>query len=508
MAKPVALRTSLIWHDEVMGDVVCERPREITIGPFDGATFITPKIGLPDKFAIVRPGSRGHVLTLGEHMRGTVCIGGVEHDVAALVRASETPGFYASAIGGLDWGVIELDPEGAYRLFFAFVPLEEEVPTLPRPVLIAGVTGYALSAAVLSIVWGLDGFSIDEAIFRGLGLATLALGAAALVRWVLRQDGESRASLAFSMLLHAAILVATFRLASADADVWPGPRDLTASYIVSRIESSPPVPASTAVAAAPREPTVRGLSPKMPSAQPFKEPPPPKRQQPHIQNKQPGQNEQKSPHDDTDPGKTPPKGEVKPRAVPAVVGAIAGIAVPDAHRSVDRLAAAGGDGGHGGPAGGDGAPTTRGGGDGKHPAGHFHAGDPSGKLETGPMRAPSMCAGAHCGTAPVGVTPIDDHRDREGTSLTALDIDRVIRNASRLLTKCYQKEVNRNPNLGGTVQIRFWVKADGSVESTRITDNTKGSNAVAACVAQRIGFLKFPAKGRAVVNYPFVFQIQ
>src|SRR5262249_9554814 len=124
MGKPVALRTSLIWHDEVMGDVVSERPQKITIGPASDATFTTPNIGLPDRFAIVRPGSRGYMLALGNEMRGTVCIGGVEHDVAKLVRESDG-GFHASQIGGLDWGVIELDATGAYKLFFQFVPLEE-----------------------------------------------------------------------------------------------------------------------------------------------------------------------------------------------------------------------------------------------------------------------------------------------------------------------------------------------------------------------------------------------
>ncbi len=34
------------------------------------------------------------------------------------------------------------------------------------------------------------------------------------------------------------------------------------------------------------------------------------------------------------------------------------------------------------------------------------------------------------------------------------------------------------------------------------------SEEVSDCLTQRISFLKFPAKGRAVVNYPFVFAIK
>src|SRR5678816_4174784 len=36
-------------------------------------TFVVPDVGLPEHFAIVRPGNRGYLLTLGERMRGTIC---------------------------------------------------------------------------------------------------------------------------------------------------------------------------------------------------------------------------------------------------------------------------------------------------------------------------------------------------------------------------------------------------------------------------------------------------
>ena len=62
----VALRTALVWHDEVMDDVVVHKPTNITVGSEGKSTFTIPNVGLPKKFAIVRPGNRGYLLTLGE----------------------------------------------------------------------------------------------------------------------------------------------------------------------------------------------------------------------------------------------------------------------------------------------------------------------------------------------------------------------------------------------------------------------------------------------------------
>ena len=95
----MALRTALIWRDEVMDDVVLDKPRRITIGRTGRTTFVVPDIGLPPKFAIVRPGNRGYLLTLGEHMRGTICVNGEEKDVAELVRSEHGGGgFCATSI--------------------------------------------------------------------------------------------------------------------------------------------------------------------------------------------------------------------------------------------------------------------------------------------------------------------------------------------------------------------------------------------------------------------------
>ncbi len=487
MAKPTALRTSLIWHDEVMGDVVSKRPQPITIGPFDGATFITPNIGLPIGFAIVRPGSRGNLLALGEQMRGTVCIGGVEHDVAELVQTSDTPGFYATAISGLDWGVIELDATGMYKLFFQFVPLDDDAaPPLPRQVLLAGLAGYVTSIVALSIMWSTKGFGVGEAVFRGGALATLALAAAALLRWVLEQDNESRASLAFSTLLHAALLFATFQLYEhGDPFVWPGPRELTASYIVSRIETTPTIakpaiamPAPTTIA------TTTPISKTLPVPRPWHEP--------TVRKPTPTPTAQ-------------PKG--LPGLDPGATNAIASLIAGNRHGGVDGLVGGiGGETGHSGLQGTQiGGPTTRGN-PGTGPAGRFHVGVP-GALDVGPLRDGTICVGGGCaGAPPVGITPIGPPTDDDGPTLTSTDIDKVIHAASHRLASCYERELNHTPTLAGTVSIRFEIGPDGRVKTARVTRSTVASENVGDCVSRAITLLRFPPRGGgAVVNYPFVF---
>ena len=95
----LALRASLIWHDEVMADVVHEKPAPVTIGTDSSSTFVTPELSLPPSFSIVTPGRRGYVLTMSTKMSGTICLGGVEHDVATFVAAGEGgTGFFATPL--------------------------------------------------------------------------------------------------------------------------------------------------------------------------------------------------------------------------------------------------------------------------------------------------------------------------------------------------------------------------------------------------------------------------
>ncbi|HTR51560.1 MAG TPA: AgmX/PglI C-terminal domain-containing protein [Kofleriaceae bacterium] len=496
-----ALRTSLIWNDEVMGDVVSERPETITIGPHDGSTFITPELGLPRDFAIVRPGRAGHILALAEHMRGTISVGGVEHDVATLVRGSETPGFHAIALGGVDWGVVELDAAGRYKLFFQLGPQDGEALAPRAPALTAAATGFGVAALVLALISAWQGAGAAESIARGTGIAALALGLATLVRWLLRQDFESRASFAFSTLLHSALLFGTFALYQHEAPfVWPGQRRATADYIATRLQErfAPPAPATEKHATGTAAPATQ---PNMFVPPPWKEPDVVKR-------------EPKPPT-----GKTPPKGaqpiDLPPKRVPGLA--------PDAILALDgligrqhgeiALGKGGGDGGGrshdvkiGGPLG-----TGTKGGDG--PPGGIYQGGPKGPLELGPMRSGTVCLGVGCGIGehpPTFEPPSECDRPSppswcEGPTLTREDIDRVVKARAGAIEACYQHALNTDSSLAGTVKVNWAITPDGHVTSARVAATTLRSPAVDSCVLGVIRGMHFPARGGGNVSYPFVF---
>jgi len=201
MTRPVALRTALIWRDEVMDDVVADTPRKITIGHKGGTTFVVPDVGLPSGFAILSPGNRGYVLTLGERMRGKICIDGKQQDVADYVArgdgASGPGGFCATPIGGRDWGVIDLDESGDYKLFFQFVPIETQFQNHSDLLSMMTLAG----AAGLLFMWGLVAAGVIALTMSsdpGEALSRLAiLTAAAVAGGILITHPESRLRLVF-----------------------------------------------------------------------------------------------------------------------------------------------------------------------------------------------------------------------------------------------------------------------------------------------------------------------
>jgi hypothetical protein len=535
MTHTVALRTALIWHDEVMDDVVSEKPAKITVGSVGTPTFIVPDIGLPKSFAIVRPGNRGYLLTLGEHMRGTICIDGEEKDVAELVRG-HSGGFHATPIGGRDWGVVELDESGEYKLFFQFVPVEEAVPFFTRPVLYAGIAGYLLSIAVLAgyFYWhgipacgphgkpfGCYDFTIAdsdklaqllEAAFRAWGMATVALGVSGLLFWVSRQDGESQASLGFSIMLHAALLVMTYQLyEDIDPFVWPGSRSLTANYLATRLEKPPEPPKQV--------PTV---GEKKSENAAMKSPEPPKKTA--TKDKEgaaggKGDTERLRSKNATD----------EPISVPKIA------LMEDKNRKVldsfdknlttrldkfngikadfDKAGSLGYGTGAGtgvGPGVGTGTRTGSKGtgkGGGGNAEGDFVTGP--GKIDTGSERpGGGNCAKPPCGTSPKEVKVAVGEAEGDIEGLTAEEINRVVKARAGVFKACYQKELNRQPGLGGKIVMHFVIGGDGDVKSAKTGGGTTMHNeAVESCVNSNIMRLKFPAKGGiSNVNYPFLFQ--
>jgi outer membrane biosynthesis protein TonB len=95
--------------------------------------------------------------------------------------------------------------------------------------------------------------------------------------------------------------------------------------------------------------------------------------------------------------------------------------------------------------------------------------------------------------------------------LGALDkslIDAVIRRHMNQIRYCYQRELTKNPSLGGKITIKFVIAKDGSVSKSDVKSSTMGNSAVEGCIASRFMQFKFPEPkggGIVIVSYPFIF---
>jgi hypothetical protein len=526
----VALRTALIWHDEVMDDVVVAKPTKITIGCAGKTTFTIPDVGLPKSFAIVRPGNRGYLLTLGERMRGTICIDGEQQDVAELVQGAGENGFAATPISGRDWGVIALDESGDYKLFFQFVPIEDATtqPFLPRSVLVAAFAGYVISGLVLAAFFLWRGVDVDftigdselfaklaEAGFRGFGIATIALGISAAAYWLYRQEGDQQAALAFSVLLHAALLVMTYQLYDGtNPFVWPGARSLTGSYLVTRLEPEQPEPTPILATIG----TQKSDGPSAPKSPDKPENTATKNAEGAAGGKGDTERARDPNADDRPPA--PPKvalfedknrkvlDNIIDRNLSTSLDKFAGIRGDEVRRG--SLGFGPGTGTGVGP--GSGTGTTRGSNKSGSGGGGQAEGDfvsKKGAIDTGKSRpGGGTCANPPCGTAPKEVKVVLQDAEGDFGGLTAEEINRVVKARAGIFRACYQTELNRSPGIGGKLVVSFQIGGDGIVKSAKVGGASSMRNeAVEGCVKSNIMRLKFPAKGGlANVNYPFLFQ--
>ena len=528
MTKTVALRTALIWRDEVMEDVVLEKPRPITISHVGKATFTVPDIGLPKEFAIVRPGNRGYLLTLGTRMRGTICIDGKEQSVENFVSHGDVGGggFHATPISGKDWGVVDLDESGDYKLFFQFVPLEGEQPFFTPQVIAAGAGGFAIASLVLAGIFfakaGDPGYTLlgsdtlmkaANSLFQGALFSAAAL-LVAMVMWAItKQDEEAQASLGFSVLFHAALLVATYKIYNGDNPfVFPGSRDTTGAYLVTRLEPEKPQEPPKVAAGVKKEQTAAAATPEKPKNTATR----------NDEGASGGKGEHERARDPNakDVPPAPPKVaffEDKNRKI------LDNILDHSLDSSLSKFTGIKGDtlkkgdlgfgpGTGTGVGEGNGTGTTRG----SHGKGNGGGGDAEGdfvsnkgKIDTGKERpGGGNCAKPPCGTGmkEVKVSLADPEGDFGG--LTAEEINRVVKARAGVFRACYQHELNRSPGLGGKLVVHFVIGGDGAVKSAKTAGGSSLRNDdVESCVTSNIMRLKFPAKGgQANVNYPFVFQ--
>ena len=87
-------------------------------------------------------------------------------------------------------------------------------------------------------------------------------------------------------------------------------------------------------------------------------------------------------------------------------------------------------------------------------------------------------------------------------------IRRVVRQHRNEIRYCYEKELQKNPKLSGTVQVKFTISGTGSVISALPSSSTLKNNKVEQCMTSKIRRWVFPEPkggGIVVVNYPFNF---
>ncbi len=87
-------------------------------------------------------------------------------------------------------------------------------------------------------------------------------------------------------------------------------------------------------------------------------------------------------------------------------------------------------------------------------------------------------------------------------------VDAVVRRHLSNIRYCYQRELQRNPELIGKVTVKFVIAGDGSVSSATTKSSTLGNAAAESCINGRFMRMEFPEpkkNGIVIVTYPFLF---
>jgi hypothetical protein len=87
-------------------------------------------------------------------------------------------------------------------------------------------------------------------------------------------------------------------------------------------------------------------------------------------------------------------------------------------------------------------------------------------------------------------------------------IKRIIRANFPLFRACYQQGLKKDPDLRGTIAVKFVIDATGAVDSVKGTGGSLKDEQVSKCVLDVYRVLTFPApeKGVVTVTYPIDFQ--
>ncbi|MCB9765684.1 MAG: AgmX/PglI C-terminal domain-containing protein [Alphaproteobacteria bacterium] len=95
--------------------------------------------------------------------------------------------------------------------------------------------------------------------------------------------------------------------------------------------------------------------------------------------------------------------------------------------------------------------------------------------------------------------------------LGALDrapLEQVLEQNLDAILACYERELEKDPELGGKVVMKFVITKDGTVTKAAPKVSTLGNQAAEACLTSRLLDLRFPEPkggGIVIVSYPFRF---
>jgi len=93
--------------------------------------------------------------------------------------------------------------------------------------------------------------------------------------------------------------------------------------------------------------------------------------------------------------------------------------------------------------------------------------------------------------------------------LPAEDVRRVVRQRFVALRLCYERGLQKDPQLSGKVTLRFVIEPTGSVAKGASATSEFADSSVATCIVQLLQELRFPppAKGTVAVEFPIALTL-
>jgi hypothetical protein len=522
-AEGAILRVAQIWRGEVMAEQLIDEGRSVTLGGQKGCDFTIPELPeLPRRYVMFRKSKKGYLLTLGERMTGKLSLGGVTKGVAEFLReggeAVDRPdgaagSFRALPVAPGDWGIVHIDGDADHTVFFQF--------TSPEPALSKGMPGWLSWVIVVSVLVQVGiMLASDVAPIGRKPTLVLPIGWLIALGWALcvprEREDQLRSAVTFSIVVHVLLLLVTLVLRENPPHFGFNPsKDQLTGYLVQRPEEEPPPPPPA------KEDKMAGMEDGDKDAKPA------------SSSGEAG----KSGGEGDKPRARAPKefvGDPAPSSRDAIVravqnkgilkerdklAAVAGVGALD-NRLGNALTRLEGDNLAGGAGWGPGKGTgvgpgtgtgtlTKGTGNGPGGGGTAHADVVTqGVIKTGGTRAPKGTPGG-MGVKEATVSVSTGAADGDFGGLTEEQVLKVVKAKQNAFLYCFEKELQRSPNIGGKIVVTWHIQAPGNVKSARVKSSTVGSAAVDDCVSRTVRGLRFPqaANGQdTVVNtFPFIF---